>query len=167
MASISEEVVQSTSTRVGELPPRDARRAMERAAGQQPALLAYLMAATQDERAPVHELALYLYFVVLQVFEAGAGRPVPEIGMDAVERRAEANEEALERLETAHEGFVERAAEAAAARQPFVLRYVVEALFAPREDDPDAVLDEEEAGFVFLILKTVIDLLDEAISAER
>lgn len=166
MASIPQEIVESTSMRVGEMPPRDARRAMERAAGQQPALLAYVMAATQDERAPVHELAIYLYFVVLQIFEAGAGSRVPEIGMDAVESRAEANEDALERLETAQEGFVERAAEVATARQPFVLRYVVDALFAPREDDPDAALDEEEAGFVFLILKTVIDLLDEAISAE-
>ena len=166
MASIPREIVESTSARVGEMPPRDARRAMERAAGQQPALLAYVMAATQDERAPVHELAIYLYFVVLRIFEVGAGSRVPEIGMDAVESRAEANEDALERLETAHEGFVERAAEVATARQPFVLRYVVDALFAPREDDPDAALDEEEAGFVFLILKTVIDLLDEAIFAE-
>lgn len=167
MASIPQEIVESTSLRVGEMPPRDARRAMERAADQQPALLAYVMAATQEERPPVHELAIYLYFVVLQVFEAGADRPVPEVGMDAVESRAEANEDALERLETAHEGFVERAAEVATARQPFVLRYVVDALFAPREDDPDAALDEEEAGFVFLILKTVVDLLDEAISAEH
>lgn len=167
MASIPQEIVESTAMRVGEMPPREARRAMERAAGQQPALLAYVMAATQDERAPVHELAIYLYFVLLQIFAAGAGSAVPEIGMDAVESRAEANEEALERLETAHEGFVERAAEGATARQPFVLRYVVDALFAPREDDPDAALEEEEAGFLFLILQTVIDLLDQVISAER
>ena len=167
MTSIPQVIVESTSMRVGEMAARDARRAMERAAGQQPALLAYVMAATQDERAPVHELALYLYFVVLQIFEAGAGSRVPEVGMDAVESRAEANEQALERLEAAHEGFVARAAEEATARQPFVVRFVVDALFAEPEGDPDAALDEEEAGFVFLILQTVIELLDDAITAER
>jgi len=167
MTSISQEIVESVTTSVGEMAPRAARRAMERAASQQPALLAYVVAATQDERAPVHELAIYLYFVLLQIFEAGAGSAIPEIGMEAVESRAEANEDALERLEAAHEGFVERAAEVATARQPFVLRYVVDALFAPREDDPDGVLEEEEAGFVFLILKPVLDLLDEATAAER
>jgi hypothetical protein len=122
------------------------------------------VAATQEEREPVHERAVYLYFAVLQIFEAAFGERIPEVGMDAVELRADGNEAALERLESAREGFVVSAAEVAEAPQPAVLRYVVEALFERSDDDPDAALEGDEAGFVFLILKTVVDLLDEAVS---
>jgi hypothetical protein len=166
LASIPREIVESTAARVASMPPRDARRAMERAAGQQPALLAYVMAATEDERAPVHELAIFLYFVVLQIFEAGAGRPVPAIDMDAVASRAEANDEALERLEKGDDGVVDRAAEMATSRQPAVVGYVVASVFARGDAEADDAIGEDEAGFVFVILRTVIDLLDEAMRAE-
>jgi hypothetical protein len=44
--------------------------------------------------------------------------------------------------------------------QPFVLKYVTEALL--EESDPSLSLTEEESGLIFLTLKTVIDALDEA-----
>ncbi|MBI4490873.1 MAG: hypothetical protein HY694_17450 [Deltaproteobacteria bacterium] len=47
--------------------------------------------------------------------------------------------------------------------QPFVLKYVAEALL--EESDPSLSLTEEESGLIFLTLKTVIDALDEACAA--
>ncbi|MCL4684360.1 hypothetical protein KJ059_06355 [Myxococcota bacterium] len=165
-ARIPPEIVEETCRRVGAMAPRDARRAMERAARQQPALLSYTVAATEDERAPVHELTLYLYFVVLQIFETAFGARIPEVGMEALERRAEANDEALLRLESAGAGFVVSTADVAASPQPAVLQHVVATLFGRAEDEAEAALDAEEAGFVFVILNTVVDLLDDAISRE-
>ena len=59
--------------------------------------------------------------------------------------------------------FVERVAKVEASRQPFVMRYMVETLIdAPDDEDPVA-LTEEETGALFLVLKTVVDVLDHSI----
>jgi hypothetical protein len=45
--------------------------------------------------------------------------------------------------------------------QPYVLQYVTETLMeAPYEQDP-ILLTEEDVGFVFMLLKTVVDVLDK------
>ena len=44
--------------------------------------------------------------------------------------------------------------------QPYVMKYVVETLIeAPEEENPVALTDED-TGFLFLLLKTVVDVLD-------
>jgi hypothetical protein len=49
-------------------------------------------------------------------------------------------------------------------RQPFIYRYLAEALF---EEEGDEAIDltEEETGLLFLALKTIVDALDEAIDS--
>jgi len=63
----------------------------------------------------------------------------------------------MERLEGAHERFLDRVACVQTSRQPYVVNYVVDALM---EEDAVA-LTEEQKGFLYLLLKTVIDVLDQ------
>ena len=45
--------------------------------------------------------------------------------------------------------------------QPYVMKYVVETLMeAPKDEDP-VDLTEEDIGYLFMLLKTVVDLLDQ------
>ena len=44
--------------------------------------------------------------------------------------------------------------------QPYVIRYVVETLFEAGEGDDPLLPGEEDLGYLFLVLKTVIDVLN-------
>jgi hypothetical protein len=134
---------------------------MEQAAARQPALLAYVMASTAHSRAGVQEMAVYLYYVILQIFERGVSRPLSPISTSVIDEISERNESHLDKLAGADERFLERAAQVQAEAQPYVVRYLAEALL----EDEDSDLTENEEGMVFLTLKTVIDALDEAGSA--
>lgn len=71
------------------------------------------------------------------------------------------------RLEGAHEKFIERVAKVESSRQPFVMRYLVETLIEAPEGDDAVALTEEETGTLFLVLKTVIDVLDQSLKASQ
>jgi len=67
----------------------------------------------------------------------------------------------MERLEGAHERFLDRVACVQTSRQPYVVNYVVDALMEDDEGEDAVPLTEEQKGFLFLLLKTVIDVLDQ------
>jgi len=67
----------------------------------------------------------------------------------------------VESLEGVHEKFLDRIARVQLSAQPYVMRYVVETLMeAPEEQDP-VPLSDEDIGFLFLLLKTAVDVLDK------
>ena len=72
----------------------------------------------------------------------------------------ERNESLIERLEEAQEKFFDRVAMVQTSRQPYVVKYVVDALMDDEGKDPVALTGEQK-GFLFLVLKTVIDILDQ------
>jgi hypothetical protein len=158
MEPLPPELVESTWREVASLNPAAARRLMQQAADRQPALLAHVMASTAHSRSAVQEMAVYLYYVILQMFERGARKPLRTIPISRVERVTREYESQLDKLSLADERFLERAAEVHAGAQPSVFRYLVEALL----EDEDSDLTDDEEGLVFLTLKPVIDLLDEA-----
>ena len=74
----------------------------------------------------------------------------------------EHNEGIMERLEGAHDKFLDRVASVQTSRQPHVVNYVVDALMEEDEGEDDVALTEEQKGFLYLLLKTVIDVLDQS-----
>lgn len=71
----------------------------------------------------------------------------------------------MESLEGTDEKFLERIAEVQLSGQPYAIKYVLETLMeAPEEEEPIA-LTEEDIGYLFLLFKTVVDLLDETLRA--
>ena len=45
--------------------------------------------------------------------------------------------------------------------QPYVIRYIVETLFEADQEEEPVVLGEEDMGYLFLLMKTVVDVLNK------
>jgi hypothetical protein len=97
-----------------------------------------------------------------RIFEKGAKKRIRKIPAKKIMKRFEANQDFLERLSLMDERFLKGIAESESWEQPYVLQYVVEALVETPEGDEPVHLSEEEFGYTFLLLKTVIDVLQEA-----
>jgi hypothetical protein len=65
------------------------------------------------------------------------------------------------RLEGADERFLDRIAGLQTSKQPHVVSYIVDALMEEDEGEGVVRLTEEQKGFLFLLLKSVIDVLDQ------
>ncbi len=165
MEPISESMVEETWQEVAAFSPRRAEREMNRTAKKQRHLISFIAAFTEDLSREAAELAFYMFFTIYRMFQKSSSGDIRRIRGDQVERSLDQNENLLGRLGGAHEKFVERVAQVEASRQPFVMKYLVETLVeAPEGEDP-VFLTEEETGALFLVLKTVIDVLDQATEA--
>jgi hypothetical protein len=70
------------------------------------------------------------------------------------------NTRLIESLEGAHEKFIDRIAGVQVSKQPYVMKYVLEALMKDAEEDGHD-LTEEDIGSLFLLFKTEIEVLDK------
>jgi hypothetical protein len=66
----------------------------------------------------------------------------------------------MESLEGAHEKFIDRVASVQVSKQPYVMKYVLEALTEDAEED-GIDLTEESIGSLFILFKTEIEVLDK------
>ena len=161
MESIPEELVEETWQEVAGFAPDRGYTEMTRVSKHQSALVAFIMEFTQELDQEVRELATYMAFVVHRMFQKGSRKKIKKISAEEIIDCYEANEELMESLEGVHEKFLDRIARAQLSGQPYVMRYVVETLMElPEEEDPVA-LSDEDIGFLFLLLKTVVDVLDK------
>ncbi|MEM7352966.1 MAG: hypothetical protein AAF657_19370 [Acidobacteriota bacterium] len=165
MDCIADAVVEETWEEVARFPPQRAEREMQRVAKRQRHLLTFVDAYSEDLSREAAELAFYMFFTIYRMFQRAYGVKVARVHSDKIEAGLDQNENLLGRLEGAHVKFIERVAQVESSRQPHVMRYLVETLIeAPEGEDP-VDLTEEETGILFLILKTVIDVLDRAVKA--
>jgi hypothetical protein len=162
MKIIPEELVEETWQEVAGFPPSRAVVEMERLNKKQPELLSFMMIFTQDMNRDVIELAIYMLVVVWRIFEKGSKKKLRKILSKEITKCHESNVDMMEKLEGAHEKFLERVAKVQLAAQPYVMKYVVDTLMEPPEDEEDVELTDEDTGYLFLLFKTVIDLLDQA-----
>jgi hypothetical protein len=160
---IDEETAESTWREVSQMGSHKARRAMEQLGRKQPALLAFVMARTSKLSADAQELAVYMFFVVYRMFEKKAEK-LRRVSERDIEAALTGNEQTLERLEPAHDRFLERQAIAFQSDESFVLRYIVTTLLEPTDEDDPIELTEEEEGTILLYLKTAVDALHRAVS---
>jgi hypothetical protein len=87
---------------------------------------------------------------------------IKKISYEEIIECCEHNEDAKGRLEGAHEKFLDGVARVHTSRQPHVVKYVVDALMEEDDEGEDTMaLTEEQKGFLFLLLKSVIDVLDQ------
>ena len=164
MKLIPENVVEETWQEFASFSPVWAQKEMVKVTKSQPHLLAFMMEFTQGLDQEVRELAIYMFYVVCRMFQKGSKKRVKRISAEEIIDCYQKNEHFMASLEGAHEKSLERIAALQLSGQPHVIRYVVETLIeAPDGEDP-VLLSEEDTGYLFLLLKTVIDLLDEKMS---
>jgi hypothetical protein len=160
MEPISEKFVEKTWQEVAGYSLNRASKEMQKMGKNQPDLLAFLMALTEDLDPEVRELAIYIAFVVYRIFE-GSQNKIKKITSKEIMDCYEYNEDLMARLEGAHEKFIDRIARIQISKQPYVMKYVVDALIEGSEEGDGIDLTDEDKGFLFLLLKTVVDLLDK------
>jgi hypothetical protein len=66
----------------------------------------------------------------------------------------------MESLEGSHEKFIARIANVQVSKQPYVMKYVLEALLEDAEEN-GIDLTEEDIGSLFILFKTLIEVLNK------
>jgi hypothetical protein len=160
MEPIPEETVEKTWHEVAGFTPDKAKKEMMKIGNNQPELLAFAMESAKEMGQEVRELAIYLFLVVHRMFQKAHGK-IKKISSEEIIECYKHNEGLMERLEGAHEKFLDRIASVQTSREPYVVKYVVDALMEEDEGEDALTLTDEQKGFLFLLLKTVIDALDQ------
>lgn len=160
MEGIPEEIVEITWHDVAGFSPDRANKEMMKIGNNQPNLLTFVMEGSKEMGREVRELGIYLFLVVYRMFQETHGM-IKKISSEEIIECYKHNESLMERLEGAHEKFLDRVASVQTSRQPYVVKYVVDALMEEDEEVDAVVMTEEQKGFLYLLLKTVIDVLDQ------
>src|SRR5262249_7761914 len=132
-------------------------------------ILSFIMEFTQDLDPEAAELGVYMSYVVWQMFEAAYGKRYPKVSVKEIINAYEENETWLLQFENVDERLLmRRMKNDPHLCQMNVVGYVVEALFeADAEAEPDVTaISEEDQGYLFLLLKTIIDALDRKVKDE-
>jgi hypothetical protein len=159
MDLLSEEFVEKTWQEVAGFTEDRANKEMIAMGRNQPDLLAFLMAFTDDLDQEVKELAIYIAFVVYKMFLDSNGK-IPKISSKKIMASYDENIRLMESLEGADEKFIDRIAGVEVSQQPYVMKYVLETLMEDDEED-GFDLTEEDIGSLFLLFKTEIEVLDK------
>ncbi|MFC1886811.1 hypothetical protein ACFLZM_07130 [Thermodesulfobacteriota bacterium] len=162
MDIISEELVGEIWLDSSQMDPVQGGREMQKMAKNQPDLLAFVFEFTKDLDDDAKELAVYIYYNVYKMFQKSFKKPIRKIPSEKVIERFEHNEDLIIGMENAHEKFYDRIAGIQLAAQPYIMKYVLEALFEIDDEEDPIELAEDDQGCLFMIFKTVIELLNEA-----
>jgi hypothetical protein len=155
---IPEEIVEETWKEVGRYSPDKAVMEMIVLRKKQPALLAFIRDFTRDLAGEVKELSLYMFLTIYRMFEKSSDKVIPLISSEKIIKVFESNDKLIQSMDVAHEKFFNRIAQVQFSKQPYILKYIVEALVEETEDEVE--LSDESVSCLFLLLITVVDLLD-------
>lgn len=166
MEPIPEELVDATWQEFASFSPVRAQKETMKVNKNQPNLLAFMIEFTQDLDQEVRELAIYMFYIVCRMFQKSSKKSLKRISPEKIINYYEKTERFIESLEGTDERFFERIAEVQLSGQPYVMKYVIETLMeAPEEEEEPIALTEDDIGYLFLLFKTVVDLLDETLRA--
>ena len=160
MKPIPEETVEKTWQEVAGFSPDKAKKELIKIDNRQPDLLAFVTGSSQEMVQEARELAIYMFLVVYRMFQKAHGK-IKKISSEEIIECYKHNESLMEGLEGTHERFLDRIASLQTSKQPYVVRYVADALMEEDEGEDALELTEEQKGFLYLLLKTVIDVLDQ------
>jgi len=161
---ISDDLVESTWQEVGSFDENKARKMMMKLGDRQTDLLTFVTTSMEDLQKDAIELGVYVFYVVYRIFEKSCKTKIKRISANKIISAYEKNESMLLRLEGAHDRFFERVSEVETSKQPYVIKYVLDAIMEADKGPDPVFLSEESIGSIFLILKTVVDVLDRALT---
>jgi hypothetical protein len=148
---------------LSELSSRQIEKFTARLHKEQPDLMEFVLGMTADSSPDAHELAFFVFTVIWETFRRATPKRIEPVTADAIVAQYERNMAGLDRLEGAHEEFLKRAAAVQMSHCTAVVGYLVEAIMeAPLDPEAPLELTDEDIGMLYLVLITVIDLLDEA-----
>lgn len=143
-----------------------AGRSAERLLREQPEVLAFVLAGTAQLDAETRAVGVFLADVVYEAFRLG-GRATRPVKTTAFVEALRENRRMAVTVGQAHDRFAERyLRHSRTLRQPALIRYVTGVLLEPDETCAHTI-PRDELGPLFIVLKSVIDVLDQDSEAER
>lgn len=165
---ISAEIVIQTWQQMAQTPVSELPRLMEQMGAEQPAIVAYLLAA---DRLPFNrnerELIFYIGIVVWQIMKQSE-RPLREVTHKKLMQAEDANEDLMERLGPGTGADSARLTQLLAFKypEPEVLRYIVEAIVEEPQPDETPIRDEYR-GLAYVYLRTALDAFVASLAPDR
>jgi hypothetical protein len=121
---IPEQVMEAAWREIGGFSEKQARGLVQRLSRKQPALLAFVTAFSHDLNTDAAELGIYMFVVIVRMFEMHFGRRLQRVGPKRIEFVHDENMKVLDCLIDADERWLERAAIVQGEKQPWVWKYV-------------------------------------------
>lgn len=161
METIDRSVVEATWQTVARYSPEEAFAEQRSFTDKQPTIVAFILQFTEELDQDVQQLALYLAHVVWKIFESASPVPIPPVLPEAIVVAFQKWEKWFSQFE----GIEEKEFDALVKKnlqltQPNVIAYTIEALMEESEDS--VKLSDEDMGYLFWLLLTVVDVLDQS-----
>ena len=156
------EFIESIQKQVDEMTPEDSQNMMNEVYLDQPNLSNYIVAINQDLDDELNKYTLYLFSIIYLAIKSFSQKKLQVISDEIIIKSHENNVDLLESLETSHEVFINRIAETNLKKQPGIYKFITESIFEELREISDITEDEE--GWIFLVLKSTIDALNEKVN---
>lgn len=160
MEPLSEELVDETWQSFEGFSDELAYKEGRKVGASQPGIISFIVEMTEELDEEIRELAIYMFFVVHRMFQRGYGREIGKVTHEEIIRCHTDNEKLMENLGGDYEALFEQIVKMQISEQPYIVRYVVETLFEAGQGAYPILPGEEDMGYLFLIMKTVIDALN-------
>ena len=116
---------------------------------EQPSICDFITTLTSESAMHIQELSLFLSYMVFKAVRMGQPETVAPITPESIEAVYRESETWIDHINREGDG-----ANIPADSEPYLIQYVISELNQPLEDGK--VLEDEEKGEVFFVLKTVI-----------
>ena len=153
---IPEKLVDYTWQEVASFSTERANREIIEINHKQPEIVTFLIGLTKGMSEEARALPIYLFLVVHRMFQSRR-KKVNRVSKEEISERYKYNKGLFETLGLIYDGF----SSIQMSRQPYVMKYVLDALAEKDGCEQSVPLSEEHKGFIFLLLKTVVDILDQ------
>jgi len=162
---IPDQILDAALKETADFSDDETRMEIHRISIVQPALVTYFTVMIEDSSESVQGFALAMFIAIHKVFEKQFGM-FQKVGTKRVEEIANRNEQGMiyVRIRQPEEAYLS-AFMASSVSQPSLLAYVFKSICTPGEDVPE--LSEVQQDGLMIIMKTVIDVLDSAVHANR
>ena len=155
---VSEESVEKSCETVGQYTDEQIAGEFDRFFRAQPALCEFIVEVTHESGQHIQELALFLSYMVFKTVEASGVTPATR-GPQDIEAAYQTTETWMNRINLIQGTEMEESVARTLQKEtePHLLQYIIAELNEPTEDG--SILNDEEKGEVFFVLKTVITSL--------
>ena len=119
---------------------------------EQPSICDFITELTSESAMKIQELALFMSYMVYKAVKKGTPEAVPAVSAESIEAAYRESEGWIERINQGAE-----VSEMPIDTEPYLIQYVISELNQPLEDG--SLLEDEQKGEVFFVLKTVISSL--------
>jgi|SRR5215207_8700158 len=149
---ITSEVVDQACNEVNEYNDERMMKEFDSFFREQPSICDFITEVTSESPLQLQELSLFLSYMVFKIVRAGETGALAPVSAEKIEAAYRESESWIDRLNREGEqaGLPEDP-------EPHLIQYVISELNQPLEDGK--LLDDEEKGEVFFVLKTIISSL--------